>query len=124
MEGGGRSLMRMIAMVLFVVGMFIGKISASSGPVLDFAVCFNPCYNDCMSPNPKSTYLSRTCTSKCVPLCAKKPEDFEVCFNPSYDECMKPNPESEDLSITCIAKCVPPCLKLSPLDSHRKSLAN
>ncbi|MCL7048975.1 hypothetical protein MKW94_016263 [Papaver nudicaule] len=61
MEGGGKNLMKMIAIVLLTVGMYVGQITTTSGPEADFGVCFNPCNNECMKPNPESVDLSWTC---------------------------------------------------------------
>ncbi|MCL7052269.1 hypothetical protein MKW94_026580 [Papaver nudicaule] len=66
MEGSGKNLMKMIAIVLLTVGMFVGQITASS-------VCFYPCYNECMEPNPESEDLSLTCIDKCAVLSCLSP---------------------------------------------------
>ncbi|MCL7048907.1 hypothetical protein MKW94_025073 [Papaver nudicaule] len=71
MKGSGKSLMRMFVVVLLIVGVFVGRISAS--PESDFQACFDPCYYKCRQPNPKSPGLIKGCTSMCENTCRRKP---------------------------------------------------
>ncbi|KAI3834642.1 hypothetical protein MKX03_005982 [Papaver bracteatum] len=70
MEGNGKSLMRMIS-VLLILGMFLGQISAFDVP--EFIDCFKPCYIDCMKPNPGDRKLLDICFNVCGLACYKQP---------------------------------------------------
>ncbi|KAI3834637.1 hypothetical protein MKX03_005977 [Papaver bracteatum] len=69
MEGSCKSHLRMIAIVLLILGMFLGQISAYRES--DFQACFEPCFLPCVQPNPGDIYLSKKCMDKFTELCNK-----------------------------------------------------
>ncbi|KAI3915263.1 hypothetical protein MKX01_035522 [Papaver californicum] len=71
MEVGGKmSLMRMIGVVLLIMGMCLGHISADREA--KFEACFEPCYLGCVKQRPNDLYLSKQCIDKCTVSCNKK----------------------------------------------------
>ncbi|KAI3902068.1 hypothetical protein MKW98_013742 [Papaver atlanticum] len=70
MGGGMKSTLRMIGIVLLIVGMCLGRISASRESEI---ACFNKCYFDCDYPNPSDPDLASACIDKCDALCEKSP---------------------------------------------------
>ncbi|RZC81861.1 hypothetical protein C5167_044431 [Papaver somniferum] len=70
MEGSCKSHLSMIAVVLLILGMCLGQISASRES--DFQACFEPCYLPCVQPKPGDIYLSKKCMDKCTKDCNKK----------------------------------------------------
>ncbi|KAI3915264.1 hypothetical protein MKX01_035523 [Papaver californicum] len=67
MEGSGKSFMKVISIVLLIVGMFLGQISAYRES--DFEACFETCYNECVKPNPGDLNFRKTCIDKCNASC-------------------------------------------------------
>ncbi|RZC77476.1 hypothetical protein C5167_001694 [Papaver somniferum] len=71
MEGGGKkSFIRMIRIVLLIVGMFLGQISASRKSEI---TCFGKCFGDCMFPDPGDGHLAIKCDDKCDACFKKSP---------------------------------------------------
>ncbi|MCL7021793.1 hypothetical protein MKW94_013027 [Papaver nudicaule] len=66
MEGIAKSLMRMLPIVILLVAMFLGQISAKHE---SYEACFGRCYLDCINQKPGDQVHRTKCINDCDAHC-------------------------------------------------------